>query len=303
MTHNNNENYQPLWNFWLLGMAIVGFFWGIRRGGEYAALAYVAAVLFSGSCVLVGFVYYINPNYAFVPQISLVMLAVLAADMAAYAGSRVMHMLRHEPVLGQQKLPTLTVSQKWAIITFALIFGMGFAIVHIPTVNAYLSPPLAIDTSFPAPRELNNAELDLSLKEFQALPPATQQAFLRNTHQALAANVREWVAKNLQALNFTAYDKNTVVTFYVSKDVAQDAYEAVRRPAQFVIGWHSEEVHGFDWHDPESWDGRRLFIRLDKTEITKNSNFWPLVKEKFARWHWKLQRTDTQIIAVHEDVK
>jgi hypothetical protein len=250
---------QSFWNWGLPGLAFIGGIWLFLRGGERRLVAIAAAALFLVACGAIGFVYYINDNYANITQIFLIVLAAGAADfVAALAPAWKRPRLRAIASLGRAHSIALA-SVLSATVAIAIVLSL-------PAARRFLSPP--------PPTEV--------WVEAQA-PTSDDLRRFGEKWQAFAA--RE--LRVVRGYDFEARMSRPPV--WVAREAAGPAFNALSKSASAVAGWRTRSVAGFEPDSPESWDGRLLRVELEPSTGLQQSRVEKLMIEKFNRWGFQLR--------------
>jgi len=250
---------QSFWNWGLPGLAFIGGIWLFLRGGERRLVAIAAAALFLVACGAIGFVYYINDNYANITQIFLIVLAAGAADfVAALAPAWKRPRLRAIASLGRAHSIALA-SVLSATVAIAIVLSL-------PAVRRFLSPP--------PPTEV--------WVEAQA-PTSDDLRTFGEKWQAFAT--RE--LRVVRGYDFEARMSRPPV--WVAREAAGPAFNALSKSASAVAGWRTRSVAGFEPDSPESWDGRLLRVELEPSTGLQQSRVEKLMIEKFNRWGFRLR--------------
>jgi hypothetical protein len=319
ITHNANENEVRFWNTGLLCWAIVGAAWLFTRGGERRAVALVASFLYLGACAAVGIVYYINPNYANVTQLCLILLVCGAVDGIVYLLVRLYRSA--ESALTRRRGGALSDGDYriWARprpglsacirLVWCRRYRLGFAVGGLGIVVwAFASEPLRTFVGEPRRKNtisgvlpLDAVDTDRIINTWRKLPSAQAEQFVQFAKAVFPGHaigdrpsqeslVRRFASDQLKVLRVWNR-QNLQSTVVVHSAVASDAQDALRRCIHFILDLNVGELDGFDLTDRTKWSGRTLSLKLGQPTEMDLKRQLKLVEEKLVRRGFSLAST------------
>ena len=284
--------FPRLWNWGLLAVAFLGGIWLFIRGGERRIVAIAAAAVFVIACGAVGFVYYVNGNYANVTQVCLVVLAAGAGDFIA-----ALRPANRRPV--SQRVNAIGRLIRRHRVALGVIVAAAVAIaicLSLPPVQRFLTEP-RVTEGWVLPETPTTADLQAFEKKWRALPAPRRDAFLTLVRSAVpsvsgAADelVKAYAAREFRIVR--SYDATTGVErtpVWLAPRVAMAAFGALSKSASSILGWRDRSVVGFDLESPASWDGRLVRVRLEPPTEIAFSRVAQLMTGKFVRWGFQLR--------------
>lgn len=284
--------FPRVWNWGLLAAAFIGAAWLFLRGGERRMIALVAVALFATACGAIGFVYYVNGNYANFTQICLVVLAAGAGDfVAALRPSKRRPGLRRVKAIGRLARKHSTTLG----VMLAATAAIGLCL-SLPWVRDLLTRPRATEW-WVAPNTPTTADLQVFDETWQALPAPRREEFLKVVRSAVpplpgapGESVRAYAARELLVVR--SYDVATGAVrkpVWLARRAAAPAFNALSRSSSSILGWKDRSVVGFDLDAPASWDGCLVRVSLEPTTGMAFSRVAQLMTVKFVRWGFQLR--------------
>lgn len=292
---NANENYFPFWNWWLLGFAVAGGILLFVQGGYRQSVALAVAGVFGTACTAIGFVYYINPNYANVTQLCLIVLACGVPDIAL----RIVRSPRHlRPIVRLAK------RARWFLLIVAIAIVSTEIVRANPTVQEYLGSPRAPE-QWIAPEPMEPADIDEVVKGYNALPPSDAVRLLAYVRREMADApvapldaIKAFAANHLKLMRGYRTGADHPFRIYLAKEAADGAFLALLHCDRAVLGWRANTITGFRAEDADTWDGRRITLALDPKASggADRDRVYRLVDEKFVRRHFSKVNSSGDLI-------
>lgn len=262
--------------------AFMGLICTLWRRGEYLFTAGVAAMIYAGYCVAVGLVYYMSPPYADVAQLALLfMIPGLVSGVGELVSS------------GGQKLTPLPPRARVALI--ALVMG-GIAltsIAFIPVTRAYLFPPIPYQHTWVSFGFPNGGDTEKLIETWKNLPPRTKEAFLdlarksspsmKNPQDAIGYYIVNYFKTSVY---FDRPDGDKQKAIFTLARYAGDLSAVMKAVSESILGWRALSIEAIDLTDPDSWDGRKIHIKLVPTPERAGVDYQRLADEKFHRFNY-----------------
>lgn len=293
---NFNDVQQPFWNQGMLLLAFVGLLFGVWLLGELALISVLSAIMFGALNFGYGFVYYITREYAYATQMLLLFGVVVA-------------------VAGMVELARRLYNREWLnfrdtrVNPANIVFAAGAGIMMllcIPPVQQYLTPDQAISMHWDSPDKVGFIPILGLQYQIDQMPEAERDRFIKFAKSSITKNVDgppdpgyQFAAQHLRHVTFTNRDGKAGM-FWIRQTTDDDAYQALTRATQSILGVGYDWITAFELNDPESWDGKLLKFKLLPNDLLPAERANELLIAKFANWNWELTPLeDGEYIALH----
>jgi len=290
-------------------MGLVALLYALRRGGENLFIAGMMAVIYLGYCGAVGLVYYMAPPYAYVAQLALLFMLPSFVQAVLSLGET---LVTQPSELFQRHYwdwdDNVPIAKKVFTVVIVLAFTVGGGLL-IPSVRDYIFPNRPYQNLwilYGQPSLDDNQKL---MHEWEGLHDKRKKAFLDLVYKNVpktdnvSYDVSHYIADNLQTMVYlerTENEKEHALFTYSQYKV--DALQALDAISLSILGWRSETIELFNIEDPDSWDGRKIHIKLIPTSERAGVDYQGMAKEKFARFNYEVTWLGpNELVARHND--
>ncbi len=255
---NANENYFPFWNWWLLGLAVAGAIFLFVQGGHRKIVAFTVAALFAAACAAIGFVYYINPNYANLTQLCLIVLACGVPDIAVrlirpLRSARRPTTVSHALGVRLRRARRLSMRARWFLAVAAVALISLAILLTRPPVREYLGTPRTPE-QWIAPEPMMPQDLTALVRAYQSLPAPQAARFLSYVRSVVpdappapADAIRAFGTTRLRLIRGYRIGSDHPIRLYVANLAGDAAFQAIFRSARSILGWRAEAIRPSSW--------------------------------------------------------